>query len=387
MTEKHSLLPLKTLLFSFHAANTIILSFLPLYLQFKGLNGTEIGWVLATGPLISIFSQPFWGYMSDKYKTVQRMLFICVIGLLLTSVIFFQMNGLIALLIVATLFYFFSYPISSFGDSLAQRRADELEVSFGTIRTWGSIGFATSALLIGELLNRIGIQYMMWPFLFFALLTLIVVIRLEDVTVDSEPIQLHDVTQLLKNKSFMFFLLIMMLITIGHRANDSFIGLYIHQLGGSEGLVGLAWFIGVASEALVFAFSALWFRKYHPLIFVIIGSILYSIRWFLFALVDTPMLIISLQFLHGLTFGVFYTASMSYITRLIPNILQSTGHLIFYAAFFGVSGVIGSLIGGRWMELFGGSYLYTVLGILAMIGATFLILYYTIVKRKTINAN
>src|SRR5690625_6231051 len=71
MSQHQSLTPLKVLLFSFYATNTIIVSFLPLYLQYKGLSGKEIGWVLAMGPLVSIFSQPFWGYMSDKYKTVK----------------------------------------------------------------------------------------------------------------------------------------------------------------------------------------------------------------------------------------------------------------------------------------------------------------------------
>jgi len=59
--KKSSLHSLKLLLFLFHATNTIILSFLPLYLKFKGLSGTEIGWVLAIGPFASIISQPFWG--------------------------------------------------------------------------------------------------------------------------------------------------------------------------------------------------------------------------------------------------------------------------------------------------------------------------------------
>lgn len=62
------------LLFSFYATNAIIIGYLPFYLQYKGLNGTEIGWVLAIGPLASIFSQPFWGFMSDKYKTVKRII-------------------------------------------------------------------------------------------------------------------------------------------------------------------------------------------------------------------------------------------------------------------------------------------------------------------------
>ncbi|MFB4168625.1 MFS transporter [Virgibacillus sp. JSM 102003] len=368
MPNNQSLTPLKMLLFSFHATNTIIISFLPLYLNYKGLNGTEIGWVLAVGPLAAIFSQPFWGYMSDKYKTVKRMLIICIFGLLISSILFFQMDGLLAIILMGFVFYFFTSPIGALGDSLAQRRADDLHISFGTIRTWGSIGFATSSLIVGAVLSEIGVQYMIWPYLFFGVTALIVAFRLTDVKVESDPIQLNDVKRLAKNKPFIIFLFMIMFLTISHRANDSFIGLYIAELGGGEGLVGIAWFIGVASEAAVFALAGRWFRKYHTLVFIIFAGTIYSLRWFLYAAVDDPMYILALQFLHGLTFGIFYLASFEYITRLIPSILQSTGHLVFYSVFFGVSGIIGSLTGGALIDSYGGGTLYFVLGCCALFG-------------------
>ncbi len=364
------------LLFSFHATNTIIISFLPLYLKAKGLNATEIGWVLAVGPLASIFSQPFWGYMSDKYKTVKRILLICIIGLIMSSIVFFQMNGLLAILIMGAVFYFFTSPIGGLGDSLAQRRAHDLGVSFGTIRTWGSIGFATSSLIIGEFLRRTDIEYMIYPYLFFGVIALIITFRLKDVEVDSDPIQLKDVKQLLQNKPFILFMLFMMLLTITHRTNDSFIGLYIAQLGGGEELVGLSWFVSVISEAAIFATAGLWFRKYHPIVFVIISGAFYSLRWFLFAAASSPVEIIGLQFLHGLTFAIFYLASFDYISRLIPRLLQSTGHLVYYSVFFGISGIIGSLAGGAIIDAFDAPTLYFGMGCLATVGTIALTIYH-----------
>ncbi|OZU87666.1 MFS transporter [Virgibacillus indicus] len=386
MSKSNSLTPLKMLLFSFHATNTIILSYLPLYLKYKGLNGTEIGWVLAVGPLASIVAQPFWGYMSDKYKTVKRILQICIVGLLITSVLFFQMDALIAILLMGAVFYFFVTPIGALGDSLAQRRADDLGVSFGTIRMWGSVGFATSSLVIGEILTRVGIQYMIIPYLFFGTIALIVTFRLTDVKVDSEPVQLKDVTTIIKSKPFVIFLLFIMLLSITHRANDSFMGLYIAQLGGSEGLVGLAWFVGVLTEAAVFATAGFWFRKYHPLIFIIIAGLLYSIRWLLYASIDNPMFIVALQFTHGLSFGLFYLASFSYVSRLIPKLLQSTGHLIFFATFFGLSGIIGSLAGGALIDTSGGGTLYFGMGILALAGTILLTIYHVLPYGKDLSA-
>lgn len=382
MTQNQSTLPLKMLLFSFHATNTIIISFLPLYLGDKGLSGTEIGYVLAIGPLASIFSQPFWGFMSDKYKTIKRILLILIISLLLTSIVFFQMNQLMWILIIGAVLFFFSTPIGALGDSLAQRRADDLNISFGSIKTWGSIGFATSSLLIGQLLAQIGIENMIWPYLFFGTLTLVVIFRLTDVEVVSDPIQFKDLSALVKNKPYLIFLGLILFFTIAHRANDSFMGLYIVELGGSENLVGLAWFVGVVSEALIFASAGWWFKKYQTFVFVIGAGILYTLRWFLFASLEDPMHLIYLQFLHGLTFGVFYTAAFEYITRLIPKLLQSTGHLVFYSVFFGVSGIIGSLVGGTVIDNYSGSTLYIMMGYLSLIGVVLFTIYHVFPFRK-----
>ena len=381
LSKKNSLTSLKLLIFNFHATNTIIISFLPLYLKYKGLSGTEIGWVLAIGPFASIISQPFWGYLSDKYKTVKRMLILSIIGMLVMSITFFNMDSLLTILIIGALFYFFSSPVGALSDSLAQRRAQDLHISFGSIRMWGSVGFAFSSLIVGEILTKFGVQFIVWPYVIMGTVLLLISFSITDVKTDSTPVQLKDVNKLLKNKPFILFLFFMMFITITHRANDSYIGLYITELGGSEAFVGFAWFVGVISEAAIFAFAAFWFRKYHPITFIIIASTLYSTRWFLYGFTTSPILIIAFQVLHGLTFGIFYIAAFDYVSRIIPNLLQSTGHLIFYSVLFGVSGIIGSMAGGMIIEAYSGHQLYFGMGILSFIGVICLIGYHMWMKK------
>src|SRR5690625_2846010 len=352
MSQHQSLTPLKVLLFSFYATNTIIVSFLSIYLQYKGLSGKEIGWVLAMGPLVSIFSQPFWGYMSDKYKTVKRIILLCALMLLITGLIFFQMNELIPILIMGAIFFFFVTPIEPLSDSIAQRRASEVGVTFGTIRSWGAIGFALSSLIVGELLSHIGIQYMIWPYLLFGLIAFFVAFLLKDVNVPSEPVKLKDLSQLIKNIPFLIFLTLIVILMITHNTNDNFIGLYIVELGGSERLVGIAWFVGVISAAIVYFLAGFWFDILHPLLFVIVV-------------------------------GVFFIAAFDYVTRLIPDLLMSTGHLVFFA-FMGVAGIIGSLIGGAIFETFGGPTLYVTLGWIALAGTVLITIYHALPYGKSV---
>src|SRR5699024_11557166 len=98
--------------------------------------GTEIGYILAIGPLASIFSQPFGGFISDKFKTVKRIIVLCTFMLFITGMIFFSMDGLIAFLITGILFFFFVTHIEPLSVCIAQRRVNELGVSFVPIGSW-----------------------------------------------------------------------------------------------------------------------------------------------------------------------------------------------------------------------------------------------------------
>src|SRR5699024_4406622 len=161
------------------------------------------------------------------------------------------------------------------------------------------------------------------------------------------------------------------------------IGLYITELGGSERLIGIAWFVGVMSEAIVYFLAGYWFRKFHPLIFVIIAGIFFSIRWFFYGvLVDLCFFIVFLV-LHGFTFVVFLIVVFYYVTRLIPNLLMSTGYLVFFA-FIGISGIIGSLIGGALFEAFGGHALYLILGWIALGGTVLMLIYHVLPYGKDV---
>src|SRR5699024_6410398 len=172
--------------------------------------------------------------------------------------------------------------------------------------------FALSSLVIGHLLNIYSVEFMRLTYLLFGTILLIVAFQISDVkTTDKEQtISFRDLILLISNKIYVYFLLIMMFITITHRANDNFIGLFIKELGGSESLFGVGWFIALVTEALIFAIAYKWFKKDRALFFIILASGLYTIRWVLFAFSTEPWMVLAGQLLHGLTFGIFYLSAI-----------------------------------------------------------------------------
>ncbi|MFP3381262.1 MFS transporter, partial [Bacillus sp. SIMBA_069] len=53
---------------------SIFISFLPVYLTYRGVTPAQIGILIGVGSFIGILSQPFWGMVSDRYKTIKRVI-------------------------------------------------------------------------------------------------------------------------------------------------------------------------------------------------------------------------------------------------------------------------------------------------------------------------
>lgn len=62
-----------------------------------------------------------------------------------------------------------------------------------------------------------------------------------------------DIGMFFKDPTLTAFFILIALVLLTHRTSDSFISLYLFEIGGNEMLVGWIWFIGVSSEALLFS--------------------------------------------------------------------------------------------------------------------------------------
>ncbi|WP_216827829.1 MFS transporter [Alkalihalobacterium elongatum] len=382
MVPNRSIFRLMAYLFFAYSIMTIVISYMPVYFRYHGMTAKELGILLAVGPLASIFAQPFWGYMSDKFKTIKRILLIVVAGTFFATLILFQMNNLVGYTVMMFVLFLFLAPVTALGDSLSQKTALQHKVSFGRIRMWGSLGFATVSLLAGYYLTLVGIQHIMFPILVMAIITFLFAVFLNDVKSTNKPVTILNAVKLGANPKLFMFLIIIIFISITHRTNDTYLGIFITDLGGKESLIGWAWFIGVVSEAIVFFAAAFWFRKFNPLTFLMLSAFLYSIRWFLMGTATLPETLLILQALHGVTFGVFYIAAFQIVSKLVPEELQATGHVLFITTFFGISGIVGAFVGGLVIQSTGVAQLYSYLGYLSIIGFFGLMIYKFVTENR-----
>ncbi|MDR7317874.1 MFS transporter [Brevibacillus nitrificans] len=353
--------------FFYFSLLSIFISFVPVYLTFRGVTPGEIGMMVGFGSFIGILSQPFWGMVSDKYKTIKRIILLTLGASILVGMTLFTTNHFSLLFLLVGAMYFFLLPTDPLTESLNYRVAQQHQISFGSIRTFGAIGYATASLIIGWTVDQLGMDHLGWLFLGYGLLAFVFALVVSDAPSSSKKLSRQELKQFFfYPKTLQFFLLVLIAAT-PHRTNDSFLGVFVQSLGGSTGDVGQAWFFAAISEVLFFALSARILQKWSEIKLITWATALYTIRYVLCAMAPSAEWVVYLQLTQGVTFVIFYTATIQYLYRIIPEEWKATGQTILAVLFFGISGIIGSIAGGWVFQQWGGAALYMVMGVLSLV--------------------
>lgn len=362
-------LKLKLLIFFYFSTLGILLPFLPLLLKTRGLDSSQIGILLAIGPFISMLVQSPWGYLSDRLQTVRKIIIIQITAAFLLSLFLFNLHSFYSLIPVMILFYAFAWPPIPLLDCLMLATVKETEDSYGSYRLYGSIGFALTALMAGAILSVVGIERVNYLYQGILLISLLMAFLVHDVQSSRKPTSPLKLRKLITRPVLLIFLLVIALISMTNKANESFMGIFISEIGGAESEVGWAWTVGTLSEVPIFAMSGLLLARFNELTLLALAAAIYSIRWLLFATTSDPNIIILVQLLHGLTYGLFYLSAVSYVSKIVPPELLATGQGLFYTFAGGVAGVTGSLIGGFILDGFGARVMYYSSSLLALLSA------------------
>ena len=349
---------LRSFNFLYFALLAMFVSFLPVYLDAQGLPATKIGLIIGTGGFIAIFSQPLWGMISDRTKTIKKVMLLLLGCSTIVGYLLYASSSFIMLLLFTMLMYFFLMPLDPLTESLNFQIAEANGVSYGSIRTFGAVGYAVMSLAVGYTTQYFGINSLAFLFAGIGIIGILICLPLPDAPVTGKPISLKSLRNFLSNKETIWFMLLIFIVAVPQRINDTFLGVYIRKLGGTPDMVGLAWFLAAGSEILVFALSFWWLRKGKELAIISFAAVFYFIRFFLSAWVTDPHILVYLQLLQTFTFPIFYSAAIQYLYRIVPEEWRATGQTVLAILFFGVSGIVASYLGGWFYESFGGKQLY-----------------------------
>ncbi|ULL15312.1 MFS transporter [Paenibacillus sp. H1-7] len=382
-----SLATLKRFNFFLYGTIAILSSFFPLYFQEIGLSKIEIGMVMAGGPFISIFANPFWGYWSDRLQNVRKILMMLLIGNLLFTIIVFQVRDYAVIFMLMLVFFFFNSPTFSQSNSLILNAIEGTKYKFGAFRLWGSLGWAIIALLAGPVISRMGILNLWILYGAMMLVSLLFTAGLPRGNIGTPKPKAERQSYwkvMFSSKIFFVFVVLGVLISVPNSINQTFVSLYIANLGGSKELIGWSVFLSAIFEIPVFLLFDKYLKKSTRVMFGCLAaiSVLFVIRWLLMSVVGGPVHIVFIQILHCITFGGYYYVGTSLSAHLIPGEYRATGQAIYALTWGGISGIIAGLVGGWMFDQLGPRTLYEICTIISIVGVLGFLIMWLRVRRS-----
>lgn len=369
--------------FLYFAMFALFLSFLPVYAAKVGISGTHIGFVLGVGSLISIVSQPLWGVVSDRTRTIKKLLLLLLLlASILCGTLLFQADRVWSLLLLVALMNVFFLPTDPLVESLNFQTSARERVGYGSVRMFGALGYACVSLTAGYALNEWGMGSLSWIFLGVGCAALLQAFGVADVQASASRPSFRRLGQFFSSRETLLFFLTVLIVAIPHKMNDSFIGLYVEQLGGDVRLTGMSWFVMTIVETAMFAFVSRLIKPGKETAWMAAAAGMYALRFALSSMVGSAYGLVALQVFQGLTFVVFYVGALQYLYRIVPDQWKATGQTAMAVTFFGISGIVGSTVGGWAIDEFGGAVLYRGMAALALLG---LLLGVFLVKRPSVN--
>eukprot|EP01132_Coremiostelium_polycephalum_P010322 gene10322-12667_t len=136
--------------------------FVSLFLQELGISADTIGLILFFPPFIVFFTAPIWSSLADKFKCHKQFFLIATScsGVLIFSLIFLKNHYLVtAIVLFNAVFWSPQIPIM---DSSTYKVLGNFKDQYGRNRMAGSIGFAVSAFVVGEVVNHVDTVIVAW---------------------------------------------------------------------------------------------------------------------------------------------------------------------------------------------------------------------------------
>ncbi|MEY9092458.1 MFS transporter [Paenibacillus sp. RC84] len=370
--ERRSFTMFKLYILFLYGAFSLLFTYVPLLFLEHGLTRFQIGMLMAGGPFVSILANPFWGYWSDRMQNVRRTLIILVICNLIVVQPVFHLHSFSWLYLVLLLYFFFQSPTFSQSNSLILSTIENTPYKFGTFRLWGSLGWAIAAVAAGPVLTAVGIEQLWWLYSGILMISLLFVFSIPQ----PKPAAAGDALpgggfkQLLGNRPFVMLLLLGVLISVPNSINSTFVSIYLTDMGGSATWIGWAAFLSSVFEAPVFLLLDRYLKRDSRTMFVCLAlvSLLFSIRWLLMMLVDSPMQLIFIQLLHCITYGGYYYIGTNLTGHLIPARMRASGQAAFALTWGGVSGIFAGFAGGWMYDTLGAGKMYGIGAGVSLIG-------------------
>ena len=338
-------------------AQCTILQFAVMLYNSRGYDKFSIGIATMLVALTNVLAQPLWGIMCDRNPKIKKLFLTGLLIAMGASLILpFSENSIVLTVFAMMVIGFMYQPLAQVVDAwIVRMNANGYHINYAAVRSFGSMGYAFTALGYGMLLDAFGMWLMTPSFLVCCIIFCIVVLKTKEPeavvakrkseVAEGEESFSDILKKLIRNKQYLILISTFLLMTTGMSAGHTFMAVKLSNFGGGNMEYGLALTAMTSCEILILLLMSKYASKFRPAalmacgyLAIIVKMILLGVAW------DIPMIIIA-HFFHGPAYGTMLVAVVMYIQSVVDHrslFTAQTG----YGACMGIGNILGSFLGG-----------------------------------------
>jgi MFS transporter, PPP family, 3-phenylpropionic acid transporter len=349
------------------AGGAFISPFLTLFYRQQGMSGTQIGLLATFSALTAMIIAPVWTRFGGSGNHLRRSLQIMTIGTLLMLLWLSQQHTFLTLAVALCALELFAAAVSPASDSLAASiLARTSEAGFGSVRVFGSLGWALVAFLGGWLIQRTG---MISGFIAAAASLFVSVLVLSRVRLpsidpsdnqknESKPFRLS--LAALHNSALLGFASALAVFWLVQTGVINFEPIYMKQLGAGEAVIGLASTLGAAVELGGMLLADRMVRRYGSKKVLSISFLISAFAMLLVLAFPAVITILLIHAIDGIAYSFLAVSSVVFISQSTRPQETATAMALITVTIYSLSSVLGSPLSGMAFDAFGAYWLYAI---------------------------
>lgn len=342
-------------------ATGVSLPFAGLWLSAQGLNGGQIGTVLAAPMLARIVTGPLLAVWADGFRL--RRTPIALLGLIMA--LGYGLAGLADGFALRAAGWFIGATamgvLVPLTDVMTLRLASRLGFTFALPRGVGSAAFVVANIGMGVLLLATSVDgIIVWIVVASLCFAVAAVLALPPEPVaDGAPIlgreRFRGLGRLLGDPVFLTTIFAVGAVQAAHAFQYGFSAILWKAQGISEAVTGQLWAFGVVVEIVLMWVFEPWRRRVGigPWSLLMVGSAAAILRWGVMALAPPLWLLWPLQALHALTFAATFLAGVQLVERLSPPDTHTAAQMLSSVLSAGVLIGLATAVSGPLYDRFG----------------------------------
>lgn len=326
------------------------------YLNTLGFTGYQVASIYSSTAIAAMITPLFMGYIADRLIATERLigglhlLGAALLGLAATTT---EYESLYVIMVVYALCYM---PTLALTNSISFANIPSPERDFPGIRVFGTWGW----IIVGWIVGFVLVGQSNQPIILAALASAALgcysftlphtpprLARKDESADEDTPVSGASIFQLLRDRSFLVFVLCSFLLCIPLATYYTFANMFLSEIDAPRPTALQT--IGQLSEVGFMAMMPFFISLLGVRYMLIVGMLAWTARYLCFGMMTIEPVILGL-ILHGICYDFFFVASQIYVDNRVTENQRSSAQSFIAFVTLGVGMFIGNYVGGFFVD-------------------------------------